>query len=525
MIQRQAPIFRPSYSAGGGGGGSTFAFPLPAGNAMPAANLTMRMIHPRPDSDGGINSWEKHKLHPSGIPLFIPIGVIGGIPPYRYTISTDMAGLTVGQDMPTDWIANGLQTYGCMLCANPSIGSYTTTLTITDQAGTSVSSTCTHSVVDRDDTTKFLWYAPSTGNNANSGSYSSPYKDDLSLAMGAASSTTTIQGQVWIKEAGTITPAKHTDLTNSIRLDNTKRPVVICALRNTSYVRVAAVLSMTATRFNSINGGNATGGYFDFAIDGSNSALFTDYQPFLIDDSQNRISFVGMTWTNVGVGSAGSDNPSMVFFTTGATSSDSTYNHYILFRGCTETGRPSGSNSYSLTSAYGIKYALFEDCHTYTSNAETEIYLKDSCQEVTIRYCSFDNNNSGAYGVGASGGQNQNGGTTTNLEYVYSFFDGLNTSGRGIRFNASDASNGIGNGFTSRCTFRGSWSALGSGGTYKATNDVIYTSSTPIDAGSNSMTSAGTELQGNTAYFDSSGKLTATYAAYRGTRGWEIFDS
>jgi hypothetical protein len=525
-LAAQSASMAGSGTVTGGGGGSYFTFPLPAGNAMPAANLTMRMIHPRPDSDGDINSWEKHKLHPSGIPLWLPVGVMGGIPPFQYTLSSDLSGATIGQDMPRDWMANNLGNYGVLMCANPAIGSYTHTVTIEGQDSTTVSSTFDQEIVDRNDTTKFRWYDTVSGDNAGTGSYDDPYKDDLRLVFGTTSSTSTFQGQVWIKTAGTYSLVGHTDLSaGNIRLNNATRPVILCALRDTSYARIAAVLDFSAARFNSISGGNAEGLYFDIAWD-NYITTFTNFQNFFIGDSQDRITFVQCYNTNIGLGTSGTDNATGVFFSNGATSSDSTYNHYVFFRESTEVNRPNSSNSYGITSSYGIKYFLFEGCRTTTSDSDVDIYLKDSCQEGTVRYCFIDNDSSTA--AAGVGGQNQNGGTTTNIEYVHCVMDMASVGSDALRWCAAGLSGTVGTGYTSRCTLHGRWNVLNSNvpGVYGSSNDVVYSSASPPLNDANATSNVvGDELQGNTAYFDADYKLVAPYAAtYNGIRGVEIFD-
>jgi len=505
-----------------------FNFPLGGSRApLTTAFIPLKIIGPRPDSDGGIGAYERHKLHPSTIPLFIPVYVEGGVAPFRYSVSSDMPGLTIGADMPRDWRTNGLQGYGCLQHSNPSIGSYTTTITVTDQVGNTDSVTYAHSVVDLNDRTKFGWMDIVNGNNANTGTYASPYAGDLTKVLGTTSASVTFQGQVWFKSAGSYVLVKHTDLTNSVRLDNTKRPVVFCALRNGSFAKVGAKFSFANTRFNSINGGNATGYYNEIDWDGGNSSLFTSFQNVLFDDSQNRIYVFETNITNPNVGSLGDDNATPIFFATGATSSDSSYNHYVGIRRLIETGRPSASNSYGMFSMYGVKNFVVEDCHTISSNAETDYYFKDSCNTGSVRYCSSDMLNSGAYGAFAIGGQNQNGGTTGSIEYICCWGNNVSITGRGIRMNAGAGQ--VDSAITARCTFKGFWSALnnsGAAGVYKSISDVIYTSnSPPASAGTNALTSTGTELQGNTAWFGSDGSLNAPYLAYLGIRGVEITDS
>jgi len=417
-----------------------------------------------------------------------------------------------------------------MMCANPAIGSYSTTLSIQDQDGTIVSSTFGHDVADKNNTTLFCWWDATGGSNLNVGSYDFPYQGDLRLGLGSASTSSTFLGQMWIKTAGTYSLVGHTNLVDSnIRLDNTLRPVVICALRDSSFNRVAAALSFATGKFNSVNGGNASGMYLDIDIKDS-VATTTNMQNFLIPDGQNEITLFDVTNTNIGVGTAGDDNDSLIFFSNGASASDSTYNHNIFFRKVTEINRPGAQNSYGITSAYGLKYFLFEDCYSVNSSAETDIYLKDSCQQGTVRYSRIVSANSNAYGAVAVGGQNQvPGGVTTAIEYVHTVAINPSAGGSGMRWCAAGLGGVIGTGYTSRCTFKGRWNVLNANtpGVYKSSSDIIYTSSTPpVDPANASVTVTGNTLQGNTAWFDPvTYKITSTYAAQRGLLGAEIFDS
>jgi len=500
-----------------------YAFPLKAGNAIASANLNMRMVHPRPDADGGINSWERHKLQPEGIPLRIPVGVLGGIPPFRYSVTSTMSGLTIGADMPNDWWENGLQNYGVLMCDAPTAGTYTTTVTGTDQAGTQVSSTFTTVVIDKNDTTKFRWFDSVNGNNANSGSYASPYKDDLTKAYGATSGATTFQGHVIFKDTATYSLVGHSDTTPGIRLNSGRMPIVYYTMPVSGSVGQRAKFDFTGGKFIGITGFSClVQGMYIGEIDHTGSTTgVTNMHNYYINDAQDRITFFNIDNTSIGVGSAGTDNATFCFFSNGADSTDASYNHNVFFRRVRETGRPSSSNSYGMTSAYGLKYALFEDCHEISSSSAEDFYLKDSDQQVTLRYCSSDNNM-------AVGAQNQNGGTSGEIEYVHCRVNDA-LGGTAIGLATAGASGTLGNIYVSRCTTYGKVdvnSFSTATGTYAVSGTVIYTSLSPaFNNGGKSSTNTGNELQGNTAYINTTTlKLTDTYAAYRGTRGAEIFD-
>lgn len=522
MIQRQPPIFRPSYSAGGGGG-NVYTFPLPAGRAMPAANLTLRLIYPRPDSEAVAGAFARHKLQPAGVPMRFPIGVMGGRPPFRYTISSDMPGISIGQDMPRDWYANTLQNYGMVMCDAPAIGTYTITATITDQDSNSVSTTVSISVVDKDDTTKFMWFAATSGNDSTgTGSYSNPYKTDLRKAFGSASTVTTIIGHVIFKESGTYTLTGHTNQSNgNVMLNNTKCPVVMYSLPTSGAVAGSATIDFAAGNFVSISGGNIADGFINELTFTGVTAGKADMQYFMIPDGQDRITACNLSYTNIGVGTAGTDNATPFFFSNGASSSDGTYNHYVFFRNILEDGRPSSSNSYGIVSAYGLKYALFEGCRMINSNAAEELYLKDSCQQITVRYCKSQN----GFAVGA---QNQNGGTTGEIEYVHCA-GGDALGGKALDLAAAGASGTQGNTYISRCSFYGQVAVNSfstATGTYACDSTIIRSSASPaFSDGGKSSSNTNAELQGSSAYIDTAWALQVAYlATYPYTRGAEISD-
>jgi hypothetical protein len=498
---------------------TTLPFPLQAGQAMSQANMPMEIIFPRPDTETAI--FERHRLHPNGVPMRIPVGVQGGRAPFRYSVSSTMTGLKIGADLPINWFDNGLGLYGILTHTNPVIGNYTTTITVTDQDSNTASITFNHSVADRNDTTKFRWYDNISGNNTNNGSYDNPYRDNLTLAMGATSSSTTLQGQVWFKASSTpYILTGHSDLNaGNIRLDVTKRPVVFCGAPLSVDVPPGIKISFSSARFHDISG-NPRGLFWgDLNCDGSVSSL-SNFQNFWITTEQPRITFFSTDVTNIGTGSVGDDNAAFTMFASGATSSDSSYSKYILFRRVREFNRPNSSNSYAITSAFGLKWAVAEDCHTLNSSSAADLYWKDSCQYVTARFCKFSN-------LCAIGGQNQNGGTTGNIEYVYTVM-GNNVATRALTLAHEAAGSTVGPAFVSRCTLKG-WLGQDSkivNGPFRVENSIIQSSSSPaMNITVPAPTVVGSQLHGNSSYLDSNLKLSEAYNSYYGTHGAELSSS
>jgi hypothetical protein len=143
------------------------------------------IVHPRPDNDsGGLaggnpNTWERARLAPSGVPWRIPIRMRYGAWPFQYQLISGPAGMSIGQHY-------GDPDYGILSWANPVIGTYTITVQVTTQdfgrtAGSAdpigqYSVSWTLVVADKTDVTKFVWLDAVNGNDANNGSFGSPWK-------------------------------------------------------------------------------------------------------------------------------------------------------------------------------------------------------------------------------------------------------------------------------------------------------------------------------------------------------------
>lgn len=149
---------------------------LPAGEYQPAVKQP-EIIYPRPDANS--ESWEMHRLAPTGREWRIPIAVLFGAWPFRYRIDDESAakGISIGA-LVSD------PDYGILSWKNPAIGTHQITVYVdTQDFGREPRNivdlapvTFTLEVVDREDTTKFVWVNPVSGEDTNDGSYSSPVK-------------------------------------------------------------------------------------------------------------------------------------------------------------------------------------------------------------------------------------------------------------------------------------------------------------------------------------------------------------
>lgn len=141
---------------------------------MPAKMVPI-ITHPRPDAE--TDAWEPCRRWPSATAWRIPIVVRGGAWPFLYEIIDDggLTGLTITETLPADWLTNGLQDYGVLTCASPAVGTYEITVRVTDQQLNSPADcTFTLEVIDRENTTYFVWVDAATGSNSNDGSFTSP---------------------------------------------------------------------------------------------------------------------------------------------------------------------------------------------------------------------------------------------------------------------------------------------------------------------------------------------------------------
>lgn len=149
------------------------AWRLAAGHFIPA-KMMPQIIFPRPDAETA--AWARNRRAPSSLQWQIPICVQGGAWPGHYEIVSNggASGLTIGADLPSDWLTNGLQSYGVLSWSSPVVGTYTIEVKYTDQDLNTVTRTFTLDVIDRENTTYFVFVNAATGSNANSGAYSAP---------------------------------------------------------------------------------------------------------------------------------------------------------------------------------------------------------------------------------------------------------------------------------------------------------------------------------------------------------------
>lgn len=143
--------------------------------------------YPRPDSD--TQAWAYHRRAPTVYDRVIPLGIVGGCPPWHVTIESGPPDMTVNNDYYTtgDPLA--------LTIPEVSVGEWTIEIAVEDQCGNSISPNPQWSFegIDRDNTTYFVHLADGSGGSEN-GTSSNPFRD-LGDIVGPNSSTSTHAGK------------------------------------------------------------------------------------------------------------------------------------------------------------------------------------------------------------------------------------------------------------------------------------------------------------------------------------------
>lgn len=188
-----------------------------------AAKMAPTIIAPRADVD--TTAWERHRRAPSTSTWTYPVGVQGGAWPFHYEIvSGGGSGVTIGEDY-------GDVDYGVMKITSPAVGTYSISIKVTDQDTTAVTRDFTLEVIDRDNTTYFLWLDATSGSDSNAGTFTAPKQTLNGWYLTTHTDTTHTGKQVHYK-AGTYTPTGITAVGSSSQQITlrTAKPLVHVAL-------------------------------------------------------------------------------------------------------------------------------------------------------------------------------------------------------------------------------------------------------------------------------------------------------
>jgi hypothetical protein len=137
------------------------------------SKITPTLVYPL--GDGTTTANARNRRAPSAILWEIPVVVQGGAWPFHYELTTAPSGAVIGEDLPVDWLTNGFQDYGVISWSNPTVGTHSFAGTVYDQLGAEVPFSFSLEVIDRENTTYFMFLNASTGDDSTgTGAFSSP---------------------------------------------------------------------------------------------------------------------------------------------------------------------------------------------------------------------------------------------------------------------------------------------------------------------------------------------------------------
>jgi hypothetical protein len=154
--------------------GEPESWQLEEGHFIPA-KMAPNIIFPRPDTETAV--WARNRRAPSSIEWLYRCCVQGGAFPGYWEIVDDggATGLEfIRQTVPTNYHTAGLQGWGWLRWTTPVVGAYTIVIKHTDQDLTATERTFTLTIIDRENTTYFMFLDAVNGDDSDDGSYSSP---------------------------------------------------------------------------------------------------------------------------------------------------------------------------------------------------------------------------------------------------------------------------------------------------------------------------------------------------------------
>lgn len=398
-VRAQIGASSSAYTSSASATVSGASWQLPTGYYMPAKQ-SMIVIYPRPDNETSTNARHRWAYYDgtNSVEYRIPVGVAFGSAPYRYQLTSAPSGMTIGETY-------GSANYGVIAWTpGGSVTGSSVNVRVTDQEGNYVDVAWTVSTSSA--TSRFM-FVDEEGDNANSGSISSP-KQTIAGVFGSTYAASSNAGVNLYLRAGTYTPPAWTDTElnePTLRFHATNKPVSLMAFPGES-----VTLTMSATML-SVSPSGADTFMQGFICDGYRAAD-NNYRMCMIGPAV-RCTFDSIDWINPGYGTAGDDNATMFYGP-----NPGSFVNYLYIRNSGETGRSGGSlgNSYGLCSLYTRKYVLIEDCY-FSGSADAALYVKGTNEDVCVRYC--DVNSTAGY-VGSLGFSPL--GDSNRIEFCYNKF-------------------------------------------------------------------------------------------------------
>lgn len=496
---------------------------------------------------GGTNAWARHlKAYYDGenaIPMILPMTAWGGALPIVWGIEEAPAGSAIGMIYSALGVNYG--GYGDLVWypqESISGADFVITGTGQDQAtlpfawATSTSSS----------TSDFLFASASRGVDTNSGTYGSPL---LTLEE--------IYGNYTGAPGSTFPGTRLYLIDGTFELYNESNPnagagMVISGAANPATIMALPGASISLDITNDTGSENSSGsgivlwsGTSDVFLQGFSfvntpSTQQTNFRYIYDGYGNHRLTFHNITALNVFAGTAPSGNASLIDLDNpGATAP---LRQCIAAKGLYETNRTSGtgSNSFAVHDYYCTGLGVTEFCTAtgvieVSGHATFGIFLKDSNQNHTIRYCYVAGLSPGAqFGIGTGNQFSSGAPQSQNIEICYNLI--MNAGGNdaiennylefacGVHYNYRNSM--IGYGDARDVSGNGPFNFWNCAIQYGSAAQAIMVNNTagtlPTNVTNTGPGGGAPVCQASSGIFDANGNLTGIYASYAGIVGAQI---
>lgn len=456
-----------------------------------------------PRADASSHSTERHRLAPSGRRWAIPVAMYSGAWPFYYSVDATSAakGIGIGAQLSqSGGVLIVADDYAELSWDSPTVGSHEITVTVRTQeygrgtSGYSTEKTVTFTlvVVDKEDTTKFVWLSGSGNDSTGDGSFSNPFR-----TLSKVFNSTSYVG----RQCHVLTGSYDTNGSAAFALNSNTPAVLVIDDAAT------ATVSLTQRVFTLSGDGCQVHGIV--TSEGGHAATVGNQRIFTVGSGIDRWVFHRCNFTGVANGTAGDDNCTSIFSSGGG---GSTARLDCAIIRCSETDRAFTSNSTGLFNLFAADQGVAE-FNDVDGDAQYNMFLKDSNRKWSVRA----NRCRAVNGFGPTTGCQLQSYTTSDIEFSYN-----NTDARIVLNVQQVATTGV------HHIFRNSGSnglyfknpnGAGTGPYYADKNAIEGT----FETGSQ-VTSTNAEcMQVGGGVLDAAGLLEGTYRTnYLGTRGAEV---